>query len=143
MSRHVLVPIDDIEASREAFEYALTEYPNATITVLHVFDSTHPNLYADATGGSAEQHEEFELANREHGAELLADATEFAADRGRQVRTALEDGKPTREIVEYAADYDVDHLVVGAHDRSIASRVTLGSVSQTVAKRTSVPVTIV
>lgn len=143
MSRHVLVAIDDSEASRAAFEYALEEYPEARITVLHVFDSTHPNIYADATGGSAEQYEEFELANREHGVELLEDAADLAADRGRPVRTALEDGPPTQTIVDYAADHDVDRLVVGTHDESVTSRVSLGSVSQTVAKRTSIPVTIV
>ncbi|MFC4437886.1 MULTISPECIES: universal stress protein [Natrialbaceae] len=143
MSRHVLVAIDDSEASRSAFEYALEEYPESRITALHVFDPTHPNIYADATGGSAEQYEEFELANREHGAELLEEATELAADRGREVRTALEDGTPAETIVDYAADHDIDRLVVGTRDRAVTSRALLGSVSRAVAKRASVPVTIV
>ncbi|MFU8869131.1 universal stress protein [Natronococcus sp.] len=143
MSRHVLVAIDDSEASRAAFEYALEEYPNATITALHVFDSTHPHVYADATGGSADRYEEYERANRERGSELLADATECAAERGQGVRTALEDGRPTSAILEYAADRDVDHLVLGSHDRSVSSRVSFGTVCQRVAKRASVPVTVV
>ena len=143
MDRHVLVAVDESDASREAAEYALAEYPDATITALHVFDSTHPFIYADATGGSAEQYDEFERANREHGTDVLAGVEAIAEERGRDVRTALESGTPSREIVDYAAEHDVDHVVVGTHGRSGASRVLLGSVAAKVAKRAPVPVTIV
>ena len=143
MSRHVLVAVDDSEASRDAVEHALAEYPDATITALHVFESTHPFIYADATGGSAEQYDEFERENREHGTDLLDEVQRLAAAREREVRTALEDGTATREIVDYAAEHDVDHLVVGTHGRDRASRVLLGSTAETVARRAPVPVTIV
>ncbi|AGB39519.1 universal stress protein [Natronococcus occultus] len=142
MSRHVLVAVDDTEASRAAFEYALAEYPDATITVLHVFDPTHPHIYADATGGSGDRYVEFARAGRERGAALLEEVTSLAADRGREVRTVLEDGRAPGAIVDYAAEADVDHLVLGSRDGS-ASRLGTGSVCQTVAKRASVPVTIV
>lgn len=142
---HVLVAVDDSEASRDAFEHALAEFPDARITALHVFESSHPFIYADATGGSAEQYDAFERENREHGTDLLEEVAEFAAAGGRdqEVKTALEDGEPAREIVDYAAAHDVDHLVVGTRGRNGASRVLLGSVATSVAKRAPVPVTIV
>ncbi|MDG5818287.1 universal stress protein [Natronococcus sp. A-GB7] len=142
MGRHVLVAIDDSEASRAAFDYALAEYPNATITVLHAFDPTHPYIYADATGGSADQYLEFARASREHGTALLEEATSLAADRGREVRTALEDGQPPGVIVDYAAEADVDHVVLGSRDGG-ANWISTRSVCQAVAKRVDAPVTVV
>jgi nucleotide-binding universal stress UspA family protein len=45
--------------------------------------------------------------------------------------------------VDYAAEHDIDHIVVGSHGRTGASRILLGSVAETVARRSPVPVTIV
>lgn len=36
MNRRVLVPVDRSEQARESLEFALTEYPAATVVVLHV-----------------------------------------------------------------------------------------------------------
>jgi len=43
----------------------------------------------------------------------------------------------------YAEDLDVDHIVMDSHGRSGASRVLLGSVAETVTRRSPVSVTIV
>ena len=59
------------------------------------------------------------------------------------VETAIEVGRPAATIVEEARERDVDHIVVGSHGRTGASRILLGSVAETVARRSPVPVTIV
>ena len=43
----------------------------------------------------------------------------------------------------YAEENDIDHIVVGSHGRGGVSRMLLGSVAETVARRSSVPVTII
>lgn len=48
-----------------------------------------------------------------------------------------------RGILDEAARLDVDHIVVGTHDRRGFEHLILGSVAERVAKRADVPVTIV
>jgi nucleotide-binding universal stress UspA family protein len=52
-------------------------------------------------------------------------------------------GRPSRAIVEYAEEHDIDHIVMGSHGRSGVTRILLGSVAETVVRRSPVPVTIV
>jgi nucleotide-binding universal stress UspA family protein len=52
-------------------------------------------------------------------------------------------GDPANEIVAYAEETDVDHIVVGSHGRSGLSRVLLGSTAEKVVRRSPVPVTVV
>lgn len=143
MTRHVLVAIDDTAASRRAFEYALAEFPDAAITALHVFDATHPAQYADSTGWSVDRSTSYEIDNRERGRELLKEAARIAAERDREIETALEPGTATGEIVSFAADADADHLVVGTRERRDRTDLLRPSVAARVAKRAPVPVTVV
>jgi len=64
-------------------------------------------------------------------------------EHGGPIETAVVVGRPAREIVRYADDHDIDQIVMGSHGRDRASRVLLGSVAETVARRAPVPVTIV
>lgn len=139
--RHVLVPVDRSAPAARALEYALEEYSDSPITVLHVINPSEVTIsmhvegsaYADALRDRA----------REAAEQLLADVTETAAARGATVRTAVEIGSPARAIPDYAERNDVTHIVIGNHGRRGASRVLLGSVAETVARRSPVPVTIV
>jgi nucleotide-binding universal stress UspA family protein len=51
-------------------------------------------------------------------------------------------GRPAREIVDYADENDIDHVVMGSHGRSGVSRIVLGSVAENVVRKSSVPVTV-
>jgi len=53
---------------------------------------------------------------------LFAEVDEIAADYDRSVATDSDIGDPTRLVLEYAADEDVDHVVLGAHGRTAAER---------------------
>jgi len=74
---------------------------------------------------------------------LFAEVDEIAADYDRSVATDSDIGDPTRLVLEYAADEDVDHVVLGAHGRTAAERAVYGSVTETVVRRAPVPVTVV
>jgi len=56
------------------------------------------------------------------------------------VRTALLRGQPYEEILEYAAEVDVDLIVMGTEGRSGLDRFMIGSVTERVLRTTDVPV---
>lgn len=143
MDKHVLVPMDGSKQADAAFEHALGEFPDATLTLLHVINPARAG-YAAQAGIPSFSEEWYENAERE-AEELFADARERADEqrfRG-TVDTATDVGQPAQIIVEYAEEHDVDHIVMGSHGREGITRVLLGSVAETVVRRSPVPVTVV
>ena len=141
MTDHVLVPHDGSPQAADALEHALREHPAADITVLHVIDPTDTGYSAGAM--FPDFSEQWYDAAKDRAAAIFTDAKELAADHGGTFRTARELGRPSRQIVDYADEHDVDHIVIGSHGRTGVSRILLGSVAETVARRSPVPVTVV
>jgi nucleotide-binding universal stress UspA family protein len=147
MTKNVLVPVDGSPLSHEALRHALREFPDASITVLHVVDLFEPSYGAypdfdtsyEPLMGSEEWYERAE----EISERLLEEASEIAADHDREVDTASEIGDPKRIIVDYADEEDIDQIVLGAHGRTEGERPVYGSIAEIVARRASVPVTLV
>ncbi|MFB6166018.1 MAG: universal stress protein [Haloarculaceae archaeon] len=143
MAEHVLVPYDASPLSEQALSYAIDHHPDADITVFHALDPLEGSY-----GSAAEMQvpgfweDSYDRA-QEEAEELLADAREFAADRGATVETELVVGRPDRSIVEFADEEGVDHVVMGSHGRSGLSRILVGSVAENVMRRAHCPVTIV
>lgn len=137
----ILVPIDGSQQSDEALEYALEHFKDADITAINVIDPIEAGYTAQATvpGYSEEWYEEAKDA----ADELFEAAQETADEYDHELDTASEVGRPSRAIVDYAKDNDVDHIVMGSHGRSGVSRILLGSVAESVVRRSPVPVTIV
>jgi len=138
---HVLVPIDGSPQSDAALEYALEEFETAQITVLNVIDPIEAGYTSQATvpGYSEEWFEQSKTA----ADELFEDAQAAADGYDVELETATEVGRPSRTIVSYAEDNDIDHIVMGSHGRSGVSRILLGSVAENVVRRSPIPVTIV
>ena len=143
MSSHVLVPIDDSDRSTEALEFACGEYPDAKITALHVLDPGDFYAATGVEGGAMANYDELQDHHETRAETLLEEAREEAADCGKEIEADHVVGGVSRSIVEYAEENDVDHIVIGSHGRTGASRILLGSVAETVARRSPVPVTIV
>jgi nucleotide-binding universal stress UspA family protein len=74
--------------------------------------------------------------------EAVDDAATDAADRGVETTTAVDAGHPAECIVDYAADADVDLIVMGTSGDEYERNV-VGSVSQRVVREAPVPVTTV
>lgn len=144
MTKHVLVPLDGSDPSWAAFDHALDQYAGARITVLNVVDPAE-GVYTGLEGGYYDGAT-FDRAV-ERGETLCEQARDRLEERGEHaetvLETAVESGRPARTIVRYAEEHDVDHVVLGSHGRKGVSRVLLGSVAETVARRVPVPVTIV
>lgn len=140
MAEHVLVAHDGSPQSEAALEHALAEHGDTRITVLRVIDPVAAGYSAEATIAGAEQW----FGDAKTAAEeALATVRQRGAERGVEVDTAVEVGRPTSTIVEYVAANDVDHLVLGSHGRTGVSRILLGSVAEGVMRNSPVPVTVV
>lgn len=140
MVEKTLVPIDDSPQAEAALAYALEEFPESSITALHVVRL--PEGYWASFANSPAEVPGYERA-RDHGRELLETATETAAAESREIETAVETGRPAREIVDYAVNGEFDQIVVGSHGRHGINRVLLGSVSEAVVRRAPMTVVVV
>ncbi len=141
MARDVLVPIDGSDCSKQALEYALETFPDATVTTLHVVDPIE-SVYAVEASGLPVAEEWYDDA-REWASGIHEDARERADEHGVETDAATAVGKPARTILEYADENDVDQIVMGSHGRTGVERVVLGSVAETVVRRAKIPVTVV
>lgn len=137
MTQTVLVGVDGSDQSMRALEYALEEFPDASIIAVAVVDPV------DATAAGEYYSEDLYDQRRAVTEGHLETAAERAAAFDREIDTELRFGRPSRELVEFAEEAAVDHVVLGSHGRTGLSRVLLGSVAETVVRRSPVPVTVV
>lgn len=140
MANKVLVPLDGSERAFEALEYAIEENPGAEITVLHALEF---NEAASAEGTVILMDEGIREAGESRAKKIFEEAQERAADIGYEgeLTTVTEEGKPKRAIVEHAGDYDT--VVMGSYGREGVGQKLLGSVAETVVRRSPVTVTVV
>ncbi len=136
--QRVLVPLDGSPQAHEALTYATETFPKAAIVVVHVVNpaagTTDIEGIMTDTAGVVDEQQQF-------AEELFEQARETAGDR--IVDSEVLAGRAANEIVKYVADHEIDAIVMGSHGRDGAARLLLGSVSETVVRRSPVPVTVV
>lgn len=144
---HLLVPVDGSPLSNRALRVALDEYPNATVTVLHVINPAQPGYSYSAEYDVQDEplhgSEEWYERSEELAEQLFEAVRDTAVEHGAEVETELAVGEPGRVIVEYAGEHGVDQIVIGSHGRDEAEQVFLGSVTETVVFRSPVRVLLV
>jgi nucleotide-binding universal stress UspA family protein len=141
MVKRLLVPVDGSDPADAALEFALEEYPDADITVLSVIDPTDVGYGSIEAAPSTFEH--LQKSAEERTQNVLDEAESRAADHGMTVTGETVIGMPSRAIVEWAENNDVDGIVIGSHGRQGVTRVLLGSVAESVVRRSPVPVTVV
>lgn len=138
----ILVPTDGSPAADRALREALdlASETGATLHVLYVVDTS-------TAGWAAVGDEEFGVEVQqaleyleEEGEEATAAAIKAAREADVDVVTAIEDGTPYRGIIAYAEAHAIDLLVMGTHGRTGLDRYLLGSTTERVIRRSSVPV---
>jgi len=135
----VLVAYDGSDPARKAVEYAFEEHSDDDVVLLRVVE-----VADGATDAGVELVRERLREQRKEIATTTADQLEELIERtDADVTLETVIGDPAREIVAYGAEHDIDHIVVGSHGRGGVSRMLLGSVAETVARRSSIPVTII
>jgi len=138
MISRILVPMDDSEMAVRALEYALEAHPDAEITVLHIVGEPSA-MMGKAVGLALEEN--IEEAAEKHAAEIFERAREIAQSHGVDISTDVAWGSPAKVIVKQADSFDT--VVIGSHGGSLADRLFVGNVAQTVFRRSPVPVTVV
>jgi len=138
---HVLVPLDGSPLADEALEQALDLF-DCRVTALNVVTPIDESM---SEGGILDPGEDRRENARERADRLVERARRRAADADRTVETAVVTGDPAEAILEYVADEDVDHVVMGGHggERSGLARRVLGTVSTRVVGEAPVTVTVV
>jgi nucleotide-binding universal stress UspA family protein len=137
----VLVAFDGSPLSKRALTYAVENFPDATITTIYVINPIE-SVFDVEVGGLPVAEDWYDDA-QERATNIHKTAADLAADHGIEVDTVTEVDRPARAILEYVENSDVDQVVMGSHGRSGLDRAILGSVAETVARRSRVPVTIV
>lgn len=136
--KRVLVAYDGSPQSDEALDHALAEFPDAEIVVLNVIDPAAASYSGDEMSMAGDNWPD---AAMERAERVLEEARERAGDRAIEAEHTV--GRPGRAIVRYAEENAIDHVVTGSHGRTGVARLLLGSVAETVVRRSPVPVTVV
>jgi nucleotide-binding universal stress UspA family protein len=134
--RTILVATDFSDASTLALEYArvLAQRFGAGFRVVHVVETPVPaaaSLYVPDVSAVAEK--------------AVAEAQQrltnvLATLDGDEVLGQVLVGHAAKKIVEYAADHDVDVIVMGTHGRSGLAHLLMGSVAERVVRTAPCPV---
>lgn len=136
----ILVAVDESPQATAALEYALNVFPDAEITAIHVIRL--PEGYWSWMMEKEEDMPRYEEM-KERADNVLQAAVEEAAEDHKEIETVIEMGRPDREIITYANNNGFDQIVIGSHGRQGTNRILFGSVSEKVARRSPLSVTIV
>jgi len=136
MYERILVPTDGSDHSGLAAEQAidLAERFDANVHALFVVEQNGPS-----------GHWDFAVEEQEATGEAALNAVAARGDeRGVHVERHLRRGTPSEEIVDAAADYEVDLIVMGTQGRTGFSRIaTAGSTTERVVRLTAIPTLVV
>lgn len=140
MTSTVLVPMDESSSSVTALEFALSTYPNAEITVVHVIGVVDSE---EALGRSKGKIQDRYLEAESTADRVLAEAESRAAEAGVEIDTDVTFGPPPQAIPEYASTHGLDHIIMGDHGMAGSNRMIDGTVPEMIVRRSSGPVTVV
>ncbi|MEF8814388.1 MAG: universal stress protein [Halovenus sp.] len=135
----LLIAYDGSAPSENAVEHAIAEHPDKEIILLHVVEV--PGGATSASFGLLK--EEIKDARGEPKDRISSEIRNRLKEAGIDFQIEIAFGQPAREIVNFAEENDIEHILIGNHGRSGVSRVLLGSVAEKVVRRAPMPVTVV
>jgi nucleotide-binding universal stress UspA family protein len=157
--RHILVATDFSESAAGALAEAadLASKCQGRITLLHVIYAekiTEELLGLDAIEYLSRSLDappadapyvpgQWVSKVREAAQQKLDEAAATVAGVKTKCDTAIAEGRPSVEILDYAQKHDVDLIVMGTHGRGAVGRALLGSVAENVIRQAECPVMVV
>ena len=146
----VLVAVDGAKGSRACVEACVRLFagrPPPAVILLHVMQYGGP-IAVDGLSIDAELAELREAlegspqleALKAKAEAMLVTPRKFLEERGfRDLRTVIKSGRPAEEILNGAAEFAAELIVIG-NTRSLIDKLMLGDVAQQVANGAAVPV---
>lgn len=134
MYDRILFPTDGSEGANAVFGRVLdiAETHGATLHILNVADTTHDSV-------TRIEGEMIDVLERE-GERIVDEATDRADERNVATVTEVLQGEVPETITGYAEEYGIDLVAVPTRGRTGVERVLLGSVTENVIRRATVPV---
>ena len=151
MFTRILVPLDGSELAERALPLArsISQSSTATVHLVRVV-SRLPELEAGRTGDSILIAELERDAARQlvegritRGKEYVGRVAAQLENAGIEVATALLEGGPAENIVNYTKEHGIDLVVMSTHGYGGLKRLFLGSVTDRVIRSCEVPVLVV
>lgn len=138
MGNRILLPVASVDHGHDACDLASELFPDSTAVLVHVINPSDAGYSSEAAvpGVSDGWYDQ-----QEARAESLFDELEDSLE-GMAVERHIELGQPAQTIVDVIEREDIDHVVMGSHGRRGVARLLLGSVAETVVRRSPVPVTV-
>lgn len=135
----ILLAIDGSQCSQAAAQSLKNQFrpENAEVHVLHAIDWPHlfPETFSFATGPEfAAEFQAFLARERKRARELTDAVAMTLREAGFQTSTILVEADPKKAILDYAAKWNPDLIVLGSRGRKGIDRIVLGSVSEAVAR---------
>jgi nucleotide-binding universal stress UspA family protein len=141
----ILLAIDDSKFSEDAVQMVIRHVrpEQAQICLLHVCEPVYSYVVSYSYAVHVQDVEAAQQKLLQQGRELVSRAEELLAKVGFRVETAVQNGDPRAVIIDYAATWKADLIVLGSHGRKGLDRLALGSVAEAVARHASCSVEIV
>ena len=144
----ILLSIDESACSQAAIRAVIAQFTpaGADVRVFHAdeWPNRLPTSLAFAEGPTAASEIlDVRDERRRQGEDLVAGACTQLKAAGFRTTTTVRDGDARHAILDVAAEWHPDLIVVGSHGRSGMDRFFLGSVSESVARHAPCSVQIV
>jgi len=137
--KKVLVPIDFSDYSKSALKYAVNfcKQFNAEIILIYVIEPIiyPPDFSMGQIAIPSVNAEWDERAKQELEKLASSDIT-----KGARVKTSIKTGKPFIEIIETAAELEVDLIIIATHGHTGVEHILFGSTAEKVVRKAPCPV---
>ncbi len=139
----ILLAVDDSRFSEAATQAVIRQIrpEQAEVCVLHIVEPLL--LIPEFRLGNLEGLKASEKQLRKDGEELVTRAEQLLRTAGFKVHTKIREGDHRAEIIDQAAEWRADLIVLGSHGRKGLNRFLLGSVAEFVARHADCSVEIV
>ena len=133
----ILCPVDFSEASKKAFEYALSlaKQYKAKLYVQHLIEPVMVFSYEGIPGWKGIYD-----AARSGAEGAMEKLTSLAAVHSIHPETSMEIGDPGESILQFTEQKAIDLIVMGTHGRRGVDRLVMGSVTERVVRKAKRPV---
>jgi universal stress protein A len=140
--KKILVPIDFSDYSKKALRYAFrfAEQFSASLTLLYVVEPTvYPADFSFGQIGFPNVEDELRKKGEEELAVMITETIAGRVPAEAVVRTGL----PFVEVTSYAAEQDIDLIIVATHGHTGVEHILFGSTAEKIVRKAPCPVLVV